>query len=141
MLFSTIIAALTPLGVGLASCIIPLYIGELSPSQLRGKMVTINVLAITFGQCVAYGIGAVFQHVSHGWRYMVSLRWVVSQILLMYKAELIPALSRRRFSLHVWHSSRVSFVLLNPRQGLTSHRVASDTVEKGKLRRSLPRVG
>ncbi|GHJ86391.1 hypothetical protein NliqN6_2793 [Naganishia liquefaciens] len=61
------------LGVGLASCIIPLYIGEMSPSRLRGKMVTINVLAITFGQCVAYAIGAVFQHVNHGWRYMVSL--------------------------------------------------------------------
>ncbi|KAI5448988.1 hypothetical protein NCC49_005698, partial [Naganishia albida] len=61
------------LGVGLASCIIPLYIGELAPSRLRGRMVTINVLAITLGQCVAYAIGAGFQHVAHGWRYMIAM--------------------------------------------------------------------
>lgn len=65
-----------PAGVGLASCIIPLYIGELSPSRLRGRMVTTNVLAITLGQCVAYAIGAGFQHVAHGWRYMIAMRCV-----------------------------------------------------------------
>lgn len=39
-------------------------------------MVTINVLAITLGQCVAYAIGAGFQHVAHGWRYMIAMRCV-----------------------------------------------------------------
>ena len=43
------------LGVGLASCIVPLYIGELSPTKIRGRLVTINGVAITLGQVVAYG--------------------------------------------------------------------------------------
>ena len=43
------------LGVGLASCIVPLYIGELAPAKIRGRLVTINVVAITLGQVVAYG--------------------------------------------------------------------------------------
>lgn len=42
------------LGVGLASCIVPLYIGELSPTKIRGKLVTINAVAVTLGQVVAY---------------------------------------------------------------------------------------
>ena len=43
------------LGVGLASCIIPLYIGELSPTLIRGKLVNVNNVAVTLGQVVAYG--------------------------------------------------------------------------------------
>lgn len=42
------------LAVGSASCIVPLYIGELSPSAIRGKLVTINCVAITLGQVLAY---------------------------------------------------------------------------------------
>lgn len=41
--------------VGLASCIAPLYIQELAPTRQRGRMVVLNVVAITGGQPVAYG--------------------------------------------------------------------------------------
>ncbi|GAA6027340.1 hypothetical protein JCM8097_002608 [Rhodosporidiobolus ruineniae] len=60
-------------GVGLASLVVPLYIGELAPTSLRGRLVTLNVLAITFGQVVAYILNLAFQHVSQGWRYQVGL--------------------------------------------------------------------
>jgi hypothetical protein len=43
------------LGVGLASCIVPLYIGELAPTKIRGRLVVLNNVAITLGQLVAYG--------------------------------------------------------------------------------------
>jgi len=43
------------LAVGSASCIVPLYIGELSPAGRRGRLVTINCVAITLGQVIAYG--------------------------------------------------------------------------------------
>lgn len=43
------------LAVGSASCVVPLYIGELSPAALRGRLVTINCVAITLGQVLAYG--------------------------------------------------------------------------------------
>lgn len=43
------------LGVGLASCIAPVYIGELAPTRMRGRLVTVNSVVTTFGQVVAYG--------------------------------------------------------------------------------------
>ncbi|KIM41211.1 hypothetical protein M413DRAFT_445258 [Hebeloma cylindrosporum] len=61
------------IGVGLAACIAPLYIQELSPTRLRGRMVVLNVVMITLGQVIAYGIGAGFFHVHGGWRWMVGL--------------------------------------------------------------------
>lgn len=60
-------------GVGLAACVAPLYIQELSPTNLRGRMVVLNVVFITGGQVIAYGIGAAFENIPHGWRWMVGL--------------------------------------------------------------------
>lgn len=75
--------------MGLASCIAPLYIQELSPTRLRGRMVVLNVVMITAGQVVAYaigklscspciafanhGAGAAFESMDGGWRWMVGL--------------------------------------------------------------------
>ena len=41
-------------GVGLASAICPMYIAEVSPSNLRGTLVSWNQFAIIFGQLVVY---------------------------------------------------------------------------------------
>jgi SP family myo-inositol transporter-like MFS transporter 13 len=90
------------LGVGLASCIVPLYIGELSPTTIRGRLVTINGVAITLGQVVAYSelmppricveltpaIGSVFQHATSGWRWMVGLGALPSIVQLLALAVL-----------------------------------------------------
>lgn len=65
-------------GVGIAACIAPMYIQELSPTRLRGRMVVINVVAITLGQVIAYGIDAGFANVGGGWRWMVGLGTVPS---------------------------------------------------------------
>ncbi|KAK8864166.1 hypothetical protein IAR55_001412 [Kwoniella newhampshirensis] len=70
------------LGVGLASCIVPLYIGELSPTKIRGRLVTMNAVVVTLGQVIAYAIGAAFQHVPKGWRYIVGLGAVPAIIQL-----------------------------------------------------------
>ncbi|KAF7973081.1 hypothetical protein HWV62_16278 [Athelia sp. TMB] len=91
-------------GVGLASCIAPLYIQELSPTRLRGRMVVLNVTMITLGQAtythqvIAYGIDAGFANVNHGWRYMVGLGAVPSGIqlgLLFFMPESPRILIRR----------------------------------------------
>lgn len=42
------------IGVGLASAICPMYIAEVSPSEIRGKLVSWNQFAIIFGQLVVY---------------------------------------------------------------------------------------
>ncbi|KAL0945877.1 hypothetical protein HGRIS_012160 [Hohenbuehelia grisea] len=70
------------IGVGLAACIAPLYIQELSPTRLRGRMVVLNVVMITLGQVIAYGIGAGFANIHGGWRWMVGLGAVPAALQL-----------------------------------------------------------
>jgi len=42
------------IGVGLASAICPMYIGEVAPSNIRGMLVSCNQFAIIFGQLLVY---------------------------------------------------------------------------------------
>ena len=54
--FSAIIVAriLGGVGVGIASSMVPLYISEIAPARIRGRLVTYYQLAVTFGILVAY---------------------------------------------------------------------------------------
>ena len=60
------------IGVGVASMIVPVWIGELAPTHLRGRLVTLNVAFLTLGQVIANGVGAGFVDVHGGWRYTVA---------------------------------------------------------------------
>jgi len=42
------------IGVGMASAIVPMYIGEISPAHIRGRLVSYNQFAIIFGMLVVY---------------------------------------------------------------------------------------
>jgi SP family xylose:H+ symportor-like MFS transporter len=42
------------IGVGLASAVTPMYIGEIAPSNVRGQLVSLNQFAIIFGMLVVY---------------------------------------------------------------------------------------
>ncbi|KAJ2622418.1 hypothetical protein GGI25_004134 [Coemansia spiralis] len=61
------------LGVGAASMVVPMYIGELAPKEFRGRLVTLNVLAITGGQLIAYLIAWGLTDVHNGWRWMFAI--------------------------------------------------------------------
>ncbi|KAI0424283.1 myo-inositol transporter [Xylaria sp. FL1042] len=71
------------LGVGSASMIVPLYIGEISVAKYRGRMVALNNVSVTFGQLIAYVLGAGFVHASHGWRYIVAIGGIPPIILII----------------------------------------------------------
>lgn len=76
--------------VGLASCATPLYITELAPAELRGRLVTIQSLFITGGQVVAYIVGWQLARLPAGWRWMVGLGAVPGMVqacllVLMYE--------------------------------------------------------
>jgi sugar porter (SP) family MFS transporter len=67
------------IGVGMASMLSPMYIAEISPAEVRGRMVAINQLTIVLGQ--------VFTHLSNfylrdsgpdAWRWMFGLGMVPS---------------------------------------------------------------
>ncbi|KAJ5344399.1 uncharacterized protein N7506_002764 [Penicillium brevicompactum] len=62
------------LGVGSASMIVPMYIGEIAPAQYRGRMVAFNNMSVTFGQLLASAVGAGLAHVKgEGWRATVGI--------------------------------------------------------------------
>ena len=79
--------------VGAASFVVPLYIAELAPSAMRGRLVTMNVLFITLGQVVAYIVGWAFAEYGSretGWRWMVGLGAIpagLQIILLLFMPE------------------------------------------------------
>lgn len=65
------------IGVGLASAICPMYIAEIAPADIRGKLVSWNQFAIIFGMLIVYFVnffianGKPVEWVdSTGWRYM-----------------------------------------------------------------------
>jgi MFS transporter, SP family, arabinose:H+ symporter len=58
------------IGVGAASLLSPLYIAEVSPSKIRGKMVSLNQLTIVTGILLAYLSNYFLADVSNNWRWM-----------------------------------------------------------------------
>jgi SP family arabinose:H+ symporter-like MFS transporter len=59
------------IAVGAASMISPLYIAEISPSAIRGRMVALNQLGITFGILVSYLINYLLRGWGiNNWRWM-----------------------------------------------------------------------
>lgn len=58
------------LGVGGASVLSPLYIAEVSPAHARGKMVSINQLAIVIGILLAYFSNYFLAAAVNNWRWM-----------------------------------------------------------------------
>nr|XP_029151644.1 inositol transporter 1-like [Arachis hypogaea] len=64
---------LVGLGVGFASITAPLYIAEVSPSEIRGGLVSANCLMITGGQFLSYVINYGLTRVPGTWRWMLGL--------------------------------------------------------------------
>ncbi|WP_224995741.1 D-xylose transporter XylE [Cesiribacter sp. SM1] len=65
------------IGVGLASAVVPVYIGELAPANIRGRLVSLNQFAIIFGMLVVYFVnwgiasGKPVEWINEtGWRWM-----------------------------------------------------------------------
>ena len=65
------------IGVGLASAVCPMYIGEIAPAEIRGKLVSLNQFSIIFGMLVVYFVnwgianGQTIEWINEiGWRRM-----------------------------------------------------------------------
>ncbi|XP_039010763.1 inositol transporter 1-like isoform X1 [Hibiscus syriacus] len=73
------------LGVGIASVTAPVYIAETSPSEIRGGLVSTNVLMITGGQFLSYLVNLAFTEVEGTWRWMLGVSAIpaVIQFFLM----------------------------------------------------------
>ncbi|MGH8288235.1 MAG: sugar porter family MFS transporter [Steroidobacteraceae bacterium] len=75
------------LAVGGASVVVPTYLAELAPAQIRGRLVTQNELMIVSGQLLAFAVNAVIAQVwgeSHAiWRWMLGVAAVPGVMLGM----------------------------------------------------------
>jgi MFS transporter, SP family, xylose:H+ symportor len=85
------------IGVGLASMLSPMYIAEIAPANVRGKLVSWNQFAIIFGMLVIYFVNLIIARrgneewlISEGWRWMFFSGVIPSGlflILLMFVPE------------------------------------------------------
>jgi SP family xylose:H+ symportor-like MFS transporter len=73
------------IGVGLASMLSPMYIAEIAPAGIRGKLVSWNQFAIIFGMLVVYFVNySIARGQPAEWINSVGWRW-------MFGSETIPA--------------------------------------------------
>ena len=92
------------IGVGLASAVCPMYIGEIAPSNIRGMLVSWNQFAIIFGQLVVYfvnffilgdHIAPAIQSVGNGMNQILNggeAAWAIETgWRYMFGSEMIPA--------------------------------------------------
>src|SRR5919205_742656 len=70
------------LGVGSASALVPSYISESAPTDVRGSLSSLFQLAITIGILVAYLVNAAFASTS-SWRWPLALAFVPALVLLI----------------------------------------------------------
>lgn len=82
---------LSGLAVGATSVVGPMYISEISPAHNRGKLVSMNQFAITFGILLAYiadyfliGLG------ENSWRYMLAVPAVFGTAYLIFLITSLP---------------------------------------------------
>ena len=78
------------IGVGAASMAAPMYIAEIAPARIRGRMVSINQLAIVSGMLIIYFVnyfiargGNEVWNVEYGWRWMFASGLLPSLLFLV----------------------------------------------------------
>ena len=79
------------IGVGLASMLSPLYISEIAPAKIRGKLVSLNQFTIIFGMLIVYfvnyyiaGQGDDTWLNTVGWRYMFASETIPAALFLIF---------------------------------------------------------
>jgi sugar porter (SP) family MFS transporter len=70
------------IAIGMASFIVPLYIAEVAPINIRGALVSLNQLAITLGIVISYMVDLYFAP-NGSWRWMLGLAVIPSLILAL----------------------------------------------------------
>src|SRR5215208_2198298 len=70
------------LAVGSAALIVPLYLSEIAPTQIRGAITSLNQLNIVFGILFAYVVNALLAS-GGAWRWMLGLAVIPSLVLLI----------------------------------------------------------
>jgi sugar porter (SP) family MFS transporter len=95
------------LGVGSAALVVPLYLAEIAPAEIRGAITSLNQLMIVGGILVAFIVNAILAS-SEDWRLMLGLAAVPS-IILFIGMLFMP--ETPRFLVHTGEEERAKSVL------------------------------
>ncbi|KAI9256905.1 general substrate transporter [Sporodiniella umbellata] len=71
------------LGVGTLSMAVPLYLSELSPKEIRGRLISLQQLMITIGIMVAFWAGAGTEIHHSSWRIPIGIQIVPAAVLFV----------------------------------------------------------
>ena len=75
------------IGVGIAAVTSPMYIAEVAPEKLRGRLVSLNQIAILSGMVIVYSVNSfIAGSFAHDWNVLYGWRW-------MFGSEAVPALA------------------------------------------------
>ncbi|MBB5917639.1 sugar porter (SP) family MFS transporter [Nocardia transvalensis] len=77
------------LAVGAASATVPVYLSEISPAEIRGRILSMNQLLITVGILVSYLVDLAFAS-SGSWRWMFAAGFVPATILCFGTLLFVP---------------------------------------------------
>ena len=76
-------------GIGIASMLAPMYISEIAPAEIRGRLISIYQLGIVIGILLIYFVNAAIAglydeawNVDHGWRWMFGSGIIPSAIFI-----------------------------------------------------------
>jgi SP family arabinose:H+ symporter-like MFS transporter len=94
------------IGVGLASVVAPMYISEMAPARLRGRLVSLNQLAIVTGLFLAIVISYALSAGGH-WRWMFAstlvpiIVWLCTLTVLPESPRWLVAKNREEEAMHL----------------------------------------
>ncbi len=110
------------LGIGTASMIAPMYIAEIAPADIRGRLVSVNQLGIVTGILLIYFVNASIAgwrdeswNVSTGWRYMFGSGVIPSAVFLLM-LFFVPESPRWLASKERWNEADDILTKVNGRQ-------------------------
>ncbi|MCF8033465.1 MAG: sugar porter family MFS transporter [Desulfarculaceae bacterium] len=83
--------ALVGVALGAVSLVAPLYIAEIAPARMRGRLVTVNQLGITCGIMLSYAVPYFLQGIPDSWRYMLIIGTVPGVFLSMASLWLVES--------------------------------------------------
>ncbi|MFP5022742.1 sugar porter family MFS transporter [Pseudonocardia phyllosphaerae] len=70
------------LSIGVSSVCVPLYIAEIAPKEVRGRLVSMNQFLITIGILLSYLVNSVFAE-AHSWRWPLAIAAVPALAMLL----------------------------------------------------------
>lgn len=99
-------------GIGIASIVAPMYISEIAPAQIRGRLISIYQLGIVLGILLIYFVNAVIAglydetwNIDHGWRWMFGSGLLPSVIFILL-LFIVPESPRWLVQQDIWDKAR-----------------------------------